>query len=557
MEGFVPRQPGRRVGGAISGEKDPDILQGISTKEDEARSKKQPPRPTQSSISRAEIDASLRDIEYEDQEDRSKSKPRKAPKLKRKFGKKRILKWLGIILLIGGLGYGGYFAVNLILASGNIFKGNLLGLFQNAPLKEDANGRSNILILGTSEDDPGHEGANLTDSMMIVSINQKKKNAYMISIPRDLYVQYSRACPSGYVGKINAYYSCVHDNKEGVEEDRKALLKTADFIGDIFGLDIQYGVNVNYTVMRDLVKAVGGHLTINIEGDGPTPAGVAPGSIMDSNFDWKCGVGDWRVSYAERLKRCPPRGHFIDLPAGPNVLDAEHILYLAQARGDSSPTWGLVQSNFDRENNQRKILVALQKKALSAGVLSDFGKVTSIINALGNNLRTTFEAKEIRTLVSLAKDIPSDKIQSIALNDKEQSMMSTGMVSGQSVVQPAAGLYEYGELRAYVNKQLNSSPVTREAAAIVVLNGSGEPGVAGTEADKLTEAGYNVVDTGDSPTKIKARYAIYKIGSKSPATAAALAKRYKVSISTKNPPISVDDTVQFVIVIGPQPTKTD
>lgn len=54
---------------------------------------------------------------------------------------------------------------------------------------------------------------------------------------------------------------------------------------------------------------------------------------------------------------------------------------------------GLAQSNFDREKNQQKVIVALREKALSAGTLANPGKVMSLISALGDNLNTNFDTK--------------------------------------------------------------------------------------------------------------------------------------------------------------------
>lgn len=556
MDGFIRRPTERRVGGVIGGQKTEAQKKPVTTiaQTDDTVAQKQPVRTIRGGISRSEIDASLDSID--DGNDASENS-RKVRKPKGPKGSKR--KWIkrvAIVLAVIFVAFAGYFAFKAIVASGNVFKGSILDVFQNQPLKQDANGRSNILILGTSEDDPGHDGANLTDSMMIMSIDQNKKNAYMVSIPRDLYVKYGEACNSGYAGKINEYYNCVHDG-EGVDADRQALGKEAEFVGGIFGLDIQYGVNVNYTVMRELVNAVGGSITVTIEGNGATPAGVPAGSVMDSNFDWKCGVGDRKVSHAKVLERCPPRGHFIDYGPGPQTLDAEHALYLAQARGDSSPTWGLAQSNFDREKNQQKIIKALREKAVSAGVLSNFGKVSSIIDALGNNLRTTFETKEFRTLVSLAQDIQSDNIKSISLIDGETAVMTTGNVNGQSVVEPSAGTYDYSKLRALLQQKFSADPIVQEAAPIAVLNGSGVAGVAQTEADKLEEAKYTIADIANAPAGTYPRYTLYQIGSGNTGTAAALKKRYGVEITKGTSPISVDSTARFVLIVGPVPASTN
>lgn len=546
MDGFVSRRPSRMVGGAIGGDKTPPILKSRNMQ----TAGKTPPRPTRSGVTRAEIDSSLRSIDDEEKDVPVERRHRKQapPKSSTKAGLKKWIKRFFIFVSVVVVLIGGYLGIRAIIASANVLQGNFFDLLQSKPLAEDQNGRSNILILGTSEDDPGHEGANLTDSMMVMSINQKQKNAFMFSIPRDLYVKYGEACNSGYAGKINEYYSCVHDG-EGVEADRKALKKEAEFIGNILDMDIQYGVNVNYTVVREMIKAVGGTITVNIEGNGAVPAGIKPGSVMDSNFDWKCGPR------YQRTTACPPRGHYIDLEPGLQELDAERALYLAQARGDSSPTWGLAQSNFDREKNQQKIIKSLRSKAMSVGVLADFGKVSQLIDALGNNLRTTFATKEFRTLVSLAREIDNDHIKSISLVDKDEPVVGTDMVGAMSVVVPLAGTYDYSGIQAYIHKKIAAEPFMEEKAPVLVLNGSGVSGVAQDVATKLEDSGFVVAGFDNAPESQYPDYVIYRIGGNSPATAKKLESRFGVKITSKKLPagITIDDTVQFVVIVGKQP----
>lgn len=541
MDGFVPRRPqNRRVGGTIGGEQPKP-----AAKQKQPALSKPAYTPKRMQISRNEIDESLKGIDDEDQQ--SKQHKRKKPgqaSNRRKWIKRAVLLVIVIIIAMGA-----YVGIKAIIASGNVFKGSILDVFQEVPLKQDSNGRSNILIVGTSEDDPGHEGGTLTDSMMILSLDQKNKNAFMVSIPRDLYVKYGQACNSGYAGKINEYYNCVKDG-ESKEAIQSALTKEAGFVGNIFGLDVQYGVNVNYTVMRQMVNAVGGSITVTIESRDPR-------GQMDSNFDWKCGVGDRKVSRAEVLRRCPPSGHFIDYKNGPVTLDAEHALYLAQARGDKAPTYGFEQSNFDREKNQQKIIKAIREKAVSAGVLADFSKVSAIIDALGDNLRTTFETKEFRTLVSLAKDIKSEDIKSISLIDGDTPVMTTGNVNGMSVVRPAAGVYDYSDLRALIQQKLSTDPVVREGAPIAVFNGSGVAGTAQTESDKLETAKFTVASVGNAPASATyPRYTLYQIGTGNKGTASKLKQRYGVEITSDKPPVTVDASVKFVLIIGPQPAES-
>jgi len=444
-----------------------------------------------------------------------------------KLKKRRVTKWVIIALIALLVIVGGWLAYKTLRASGNIFKGNLLGLVQSAPLKQDANGRSNILILGTSEDDPGHGGAYLTDSMMIVSIDQKSKAASMFSIPRDLYVQYGMACNSGFQGKINEYFNCVNEDYTSAEAEEQRLTETRKFVGDIFGMDLQYAVHVNNTVIKDAVNAVGG-VDVDIQGSNGDPG------VLDRNFDWRCDYDCFLVKYDN----------------GVHHLDGEHALFLAMARGDIAPTYGLGNSNFDREKNQQKIIIALKEKAVSTGTLTDLGKVTGLIDSLGNNLRTNFDTTEIRTLMQLGTDIPVDKITTLSLFDGDNAVVKSGPYNGASVVMPAAGIFNYTEIRTFLKQKLSTDPVTREGAKVVVLNGSGVTGVAQTEADKLTEAGFIVSTVGNAPEDTYEDVEVYQIGTGMAGTKAKLKSAFGVEIKTTAPPVAVADGVSFVVIFG-------
>jgi polyisoprenyl-teichoic acid--peptidoglycan teichoic acid transferase len=534
MDGFVPRRPGatsRRLSEqpqqSATRFSRPQPIKAAFTTDSSGR--------VPASLSRSDLDESLKSI--------GPDKDGKKRGLKRGGGSKksrlrRAVKWLIILLLVGGLGVGGYLAYKALNAGSQVFQGNIFeAIVQNQPLKQDVNGRSNILVLGTSEDDPGHDAPYLTDSIMILSVDQTNKNAYMFSLPRDFEVQYGELCEAGSRGKINNYYHWCADGANGnVEGDRAALTKTAGFIGNIVGLDIQYGVNVNYTVMRDLVSAVGG-ITVTIESRNPQ-------GQMDSNFDWKCGVVGVRMYRSAKEKQvCPPNGHYIDYPNGPVQLDAEHALYLAQARGDTAPTYGFEQSNFDREKNQQKIVKAIREKATSAGVLTDFGKVSGIIDALGHNLRTTFGAAEVRTLIDLAQNIKSESIHSISLIDGDEAVFSGN-------AQLKAGMYQYGPLQALIKKKLNADPAASEGAKIVVLNGSGVAGVAQREADALAAKGFVISSVATAPEASYADVEIYQIGEGMAATRDRLKSLYNAEVKTTPPPAGAAAGTNFVIIFG-------
>ena len=470
---------------------------------------------------------------------REKRRQKKAARTRTQVVRRRIITvvaWLLVAVLVGVAGFLGYKALT---ASGHVLNGNFLDILtQHQPLKEDEHGRSNFLILGSSEDDPGHEAGYLTDSIMVLSINQTKKDAYMFSIPRDLYVEYGMACISGYRGKINEYFHCSNDGETAADEQDR-LAKARNFIGDILGMDLQYAAHVNYTVMRDVVNAIGGEIKVTIKSRNPL-------GVMDSNFDWKCGPR------AQRRTVCPPDGHFIQYPNGEVTLDAEHALYLAQARGDIAPTYGFEQSNFDRERNQQMILVAIRDKAMSAGTFTNLGAITGLIDALGNNLRTNIETKEIRTLMDLAQHIDSKSIKSLDFYSDDNAIFTTGTIPGAgSSVYPAAGVGDYSELQAFINEEINAEPFMKEHAQIMVLNGSGEAGVAQRAADSLEEKGFTIASVDNAPdSKQYGTVTIYQLTTDAPATAAKLAQLYGVTPKTGTPPVSVTGETDFVVIIG-------
>lgn len=522
VDGFIPRRSGINIGDPSSSR--PSIGQRSPERDlgDQAVEPGTTRRPV--GVIRSEIDESLRDIDEPSTGDKKSRRKRRRTNKTSTNPRRKTIKRIVIAILVVLLLVGGYVGFKTMLATGSIFKGNLFDIFQNQPLKMDSNGRSNILVFGTSEDDPEHPGGNLTDSIMVVSIDQNKKNAYMISIPRDLYIEYGESCAEGYRGKINSMYACYSEEGSKEAEGANALKKK---VGDILGMNVQYYTHLNYSVVKESVDAVGG-VDVTIQSEDPR-------GILDRNFDWKCNYNCYYVKYENGEK-----AH----------LDGEHALALSRAR-NAAGGYGLPGGNFDREKNQQLVIKALREKAVSAGTLTNVGKVTSLIDAFGSNLRTNFETKEIRTLMSIGVEINSDKIKSISLVEEGDMMMTTDNLNGASIVRPVTGLYDYSDIQTYVQKRLTANEVTKEAANIVVLNGSSVSGVGGVEADKLSQKGFIISTVDNAPEGSYADVEIYQIGEGMPATKTKLKELFNVkTVKTSTPPIAVTGDTNFVIIFG-------
>lgn len=524
VDGFVPR---RSVGGRESVPTESSLRpsfenSGLSHASDERDVKGSALTPQdEGGLTRNAIDESLSNI---DNEPEQKPKKRHRP---HKVGKKKLIKRIVIAIVVLLLIGGGFLTAKVLLAGGSVFQGGVLGLVQSQPLKEDENGRSNIVVFGTSEDDEGgnHPGAYLTDSIMIISLNQTTNEAAMFSIPRDLWVKYGRTCLSGDEGRINALYDCYSNNGKDEDAGTTALRRV---LQEVTGLDIQYYAHANYSVVRDVVDAVGG-IDVDIQSDP-----VSVGGILDRNFDWKCNYQCYYVKYDN----------------GVHHLDGEHALALARARGDATPTYGLSRSNYSREINQQKIAVALKEKALSVGTLTNIGKVSNLIDALGNNLRTNFDTSEIRTLMKLGEEIPTDNIARITLVDAEPALFVNDNVAGASIVRSADGFYTYQAIIDYINKQLSSDPAVREEASIGVYNGTTTGGIAQATADKLSAKGLTVVDVGNADTFDYTTTRIYDLtGGSKPATISALESSFGVSATQEAVPFATSG-LDVVIILG-------
>ena len=108
-------------------------------------------------------------------------------------------------------------------------------------------GKVNVLLLGVAGG--VHDGPNLTDTIMVVSYDQKTKKATLISLPRDLWLTTNQS-------KVNALYQIGLNKGDGLGYARKG-------IENILGIEIPYAVRVDFSGFTKAIDLVGG-LDINV-----------------------------------------------------------------------------------------------------------------------------------------------------------------------------------------------------------------------------------------------------------------------------------------------------
>ncbi len=450
-------------------------------------------------------------------EELSKKEQKKLDKKLKKQNKKPISKKRKIItgiilaiviLLLGAVIWFIIWGNDLLARIGN-GQGNIFDLFSEnyEPLKTDENGRTNILAFGTSgynmEGDEGngtHDGAQLTDSIMVISLNQETGDAAMLSLPRDLKV--SRTCTA--TGKINEIYWC--NNMDGDNEQAGAEALMAE-VTDILGIDFQYYTHLNWGSLVSIVDTLGG-ITVTLDED----------------------INDYTYTKAV-------------FEAGvPYTINGAQALGLARARH------GTASGDFSRGASQQKILIGIKEKVLQNNLsLTD---LLNLANTLGDNLRTNFSVSEMKTAAHLLVDLDFESIRQVSLIEPEK-LMTTGNIGSISYVLPSAGNGNYSAIKTYVSKMFSNDPRQYEDPTILVLNGTETPGVAGTEQTALEEEGYNTVDIDDAPAgEYTEHYTLYVINDTKPGTKNLLEGKYGTAHSAEELPQGISTAYDFVIIIG-------
>ena len=450
-------------------------------------------------------------------QDPTESKPtKKFKKQKKPMSKKRkIITWVALIiilLLIGG-------AIWLILWGNDIIakitggQGTVFDLFVESyePLKTDKNGRTNILAFGTSGFDMSgeeyggvHDGAQLTDSIMVISLDQATGDVAMLSLPRDLKA--SPTCTA--TGKINEVYWCNNMDNENEQAGAEALMTE---IGDILGIDFQYYAHLNWGSLIQIVDTLGG-IKVTLD--------------EDINDYLKFDAG---VEY---------------------TLDGIQAITLARMR------YGTANGDFSRGASQQKILIGIKDKVLEKGL--SITDLLGLASTLGDNLRTNFSIEEMKTLAHLASSFDFNNMRQISLIEPEP-LMTTGTINGISYVLPSAGVGNYHAIQNYVAKMFSSDPRSYEDYTIFVLNATETPGLASAEKSTLKEAGYNNIYINDAPEgEYSEGYTLYALTDTAPGTLRLLEGQYNTAAkSTTELPSNISSDYDFIVIIGDTTETTE
>lgn len=476
-------------------------------------------KPTDDSASRdsfeeEELDEKAVLDKFVDDEGDAKEK-RKRKKHKKKLSVGKVIALAMLLILVGGGGalymWGDGLISRLTGGKSGLFDSLRAMVSDEIPFETDKNGRTNVLIFGTegydmdgSWGDGQHDGAQLTDSIMVASFDQNTKDVALLSLPRDLKV--SMACSAG---KINEVFWCHNQDGKNEEAGAQALMRQ---IGDILDIEFQYYAHVNWGSLVSIIDTLGG-ITVTLDED----------------------INDYYYTGA------------VAKAGEPITVNGEQALGLARARH------GTTGGDFTRGNTQQKIVEGIAQKVLQSGV--GVNEALGLLNILGDNLRSNFSADNIKAAVRLASGFNVSSIRQVPLVNYDENVfyMTTATINNVSYVVPSAGERNYSQIQEYVAGMFSSDSVKREGAKLAVYNATDEYGVASAERNKLEDAGFKVLRVGDAASGVcDATYCVYEMSDKKVATRAALEERYGVTVRPESemPEGVWGGDVDFVVIAG-------
>lgn len=319
--------------------------------------------------------------------------------------------------------------------------------------------RVNFLLLGIGG--AGHDGPQLTDTIIFGSLKPSTSEVGMISVPRDLNVN----LPGYGYRKINNVNAFAENDKTGSGPEA-----TAAVIQDVLGQDVHYTVKVDFGGFEDIINDLGG-IDVYVER-----------SFADTTYPLDDELGSVQtVSFTE----------------GWTHMDGTTALQFARSRHGSNGEG----SDFARAARQQKMLLAVKDKALSVGVLLNPAKLNRLLSTVQDNVTTNMTLWEMMRFV---KYIPDIKTENIAMHvlDNRSGMLYDANINGAYVLLP----YEedWSELHALADDIFTSTPndptftttqpsqPVAKNVTVEVQNGTNTTGLASETAQLLEGSGFTV-----------------------------------------------------------------
>ncbi|WP_233541831.1 MULTISPECIES: LCP family protein [Coprobacillaceae] len=211
-----------------------------------------------------------------------------------------------------------------------------------------------------------------TDVNLLVCVSPVNHQILMVSIPRDTEVNLHK---NGKMDKL------THSAMYGIDE-------TISTIQDFLELDVNYYAKTNFSGITNIIDALGG-------------------VTIDSPYNFTTMHGHYRIN------------------KGLNELNGDQALCFVRER------YALPRGDFDRGQNQQRLLKAMIKKALSPQIITNYN---NILSAVEGCFETNMASDDIKALVNKQiDDGGSWQMFNVQVSGEGHKTTKTYSMPGQSV----------------------------------------------------------------------------------------------------------------------------
>jgi LCP family protein required for cell wall assembly len=249
-------------------------------------------------------------------------------------------------------------------------------------------GRTNFVFLGIGGGD--HEGPDLTDTIIFISVKTDTGDTTLITLPRDVWVSSMRA-------KINTAYT-YGILKEGTPG---GLIMAKAAVNEIINQPVDFAFVVDFSTFTKAIDLLGG-IDVNVERSFDDYKYPIPGKENDL-----CG-GDPEVA-------C--RYEHLSFQSGLQHMDGVTALKYARSRYSENPDEG---SDFARSKRQERVIAAVRTKLLSAEIIKKPQVYTDLYQLATTAVITDLKSENLTALVNLANKARKLPFRSFSLSAPDQ-----------------------------------------------------------------------------------------------------------------------------------------
>jgi LCP family protein required for cell wall assembly len=269
----------------------------------------------------------------------------------------------------------------------------------------------NFLILGIAGGN--HQGKDLTDTIMFASLDPYQKQLFLVSLPRDIWLEKWRA-------KLNSIYHY------------KGLTETKKTVGEILGQKVDYGVIIDFELFQKIIDTLGG-ITVDVERSFDDYRYPIPGKENDL-----CG-GDPQY-------RC--RYEHLHFEAGKQFMDGKTALKFVRSRNAE----GEEGTDFARAARQQKVILAIKDKIISKEFLLSPKKVIQLFKLVSLNIQTDIPKEKYWQIAKIGIKIKNIKTATLNENYLINPPISK-KYDNQWVLVPKSG--NWSEIQKHIKSILN------------------------------------------------------------------------------------------------------